>query len=170
MPPNGATHAAHANAHQLPSSEFFSPCRSETANARALSALCRHCCLPGLSRLPVRRSAPTPIPTGLLVWAANVNLPVANMRERVPLIRSHPGARNYGCACGHRKDGGHARCGGPVARRRRRGCAEITRPARRVHRDRLLHLAQWGAQPEAAYRIDRAQACAVRTAPSSVDG
>lgn len=55
--------------------------------------------LPSAGYDPLRQFAPVGmIATGPLVWAANVSLPVSNMREFVALARSRPGAFNYGSA------------------------------------------------------------------------
>ena len=59
--------------------------------------------LPTAGYDPLRQFAPVGmIASGPLVWAANANLPVNNMRELVALARQKPGALNYGSA-GDRK-------------------------------------------------------------------
>ena len=48
---------------------------------------------------PVQHFAPVAlVATGPLVWAANINLPVANMIELISLARKSPGRVNYGSA------------------------------------------------------------------------
>lgn len=55
--------------------------------------------LPTAGYDPLRQFAPVGmIASGPLVWAANANLPVNNMRELVALARQKPGALNYGSA------------------------------------------------------------------------
>ncbi len=55
--------------------------------------------MPSAGYDPLRQFAPVGmIATGPLVWAANANLPVSNMRELVALAKSRPGALNYGSA------------------------------------------------------------------------
>lgn len=55
--------------------------------------------LPSANYDPLRQFAPVGmIATGPLVWAANANLPVSNMKELVTLARQKPGALNYGSA------------------------------------------------------------------------
>jgi len=48
---------------------------------------------------PVQHFAPVAlVATGPLVWASNINLPVANMSELISLARKSPGRVNYGSA------------------------------------------------------------------------
>lgn len=55
--------------------------------------------LPSAGYDPLRQFVPIGmIATGPLVWAANIKLPVNNMRELVALAKSRPGALNYGSA------------------------------------------------------------------------
>lgn len=55
--------------------------------------------LPSANYDPLRQFTPVGmIASGPLVWAANVQLPVSNMKELVKLARQKPGALNYGSA------------------------------------------------------------------------
>jgi tripartite-type tricarboxylate transporter receptor subunit TctC len=55
--------------------------------------------LPSANYDPLRQFAPVGmIATGPLVWVANTQLPVSNMKELVKLAQQKPGALNYGSA------------------------------------------------------------------------
>ena len=55
--------------------------------------------MPSAGYDPIQHFAPVAlVATGPLVWAANINLPVANMRELISLARKTPGRVNYGSA------------------------------------------------------------------------
>lgn len=55
--------------------------------------------LPSAGYDPLRQFVPIGmIATGPLVWAANAQLPVSNMRELVAMAKRKPGAMNYGSA------------------------------------------------------------------------
>ena len=55
--------------------------------------------LPSANYDPLRQFTPVGmIASGPLVWAANAQLPVSNMKELVKLARQRPGALNYGSA------------------------------------------------------------------------
>ncbi len=55
--------------------------------------------LPSANYDPLTQFTPVGmIASGPLVWAANVNLPVSNMKQLVALAKTRPGALNYGSA------------------------------------------------------------------------